>query len=254
MNAALRIIQKLERIALDNSPSILTGIGVAGVIATSWLTGRSTVRYMTELGEEGYFDRDYTFDRSYAEHVKAAWKIYIPPVVSGTSTIVVIVLANRVSYKRTAALVAAYSVLQEASREYRNKIVEVIGAKKEASVRDEIQQTRVQDNPPSSEVLIVNGSQTLCYDAYTGRYFRGDIETIRQAVNTINHKINTNFYASLTDFYELIGLPRTSISDEVGWNSDELLEVQFSAVLVDNKPCMSFDFLVTPVRHYYKVG
>jgi len=63
-----------------------------------------------------------------------------------------------------------------------------------------------------------------------------------------------DFYASLSDFYDLIGLPTTSFSDEVGWNSDRLLELQFSTVLSDDgRPCISIDFRTVPIRDYYKV-
>jgi hypothetical protein len=62
-------------------------------------------------------------------------------------------------------------------------------------------------------------------------------------------------YASLSDFYHLIGLPSTSFSDEVGWTSDKLLELEISTVLSeDERPCLSIGFNVAPIRNYYKIG
>ena len=95
----------------------------------------------------------------------------------------------------------------------------------------------------------------LCYEAYTGRYFLCDMETLRKAQNDINHQVLNDSYASLSDLYDLIGLPHNTNSDEVGWNSDKLLELQFSAVISEGgRPCISVDFAVAPVRHYYRLS
>jgi hypothetical protein len=70
----------------------------------------------------------------------------------------------------------------------------------------------------------------------------------------VNYQILNHFYASLSDFYGKVGLPSTSFSDEVGWNSDEILDLDISTTLSDdNRPCLSIDFKVVPVRDYFRV-
>jgi hypothetical protein len=77
------------------------------------------------------------------------------------------------------------------------------------------------------------------------------METIRKAVNEINYKINNYYSASLSDFYEMIGLPKTQISDEFGWNTDELLDVEYgSTVLQDGRPAISISYNKVPIRGY----
>jgi hypothetical protein len=89
---------------------------------------------------------------------------------------------------------------------------------------------------------------------YTGRYFQSSMESLKKAQNDLNYKILNSYYASLTDFYNLIGLSRTTTSDDVGWNSDEMLELRFSTIMSDDqRPCIAIDFKVAPIRGYFRV-
>ncbi len=72
------------------------------------------------------------------------------------------------------------------------------------------------------------------------------MEILRKAQNGINAKINSEPYVVLSEFYELIGLPYTSNSGNLGWDSDRQLQLQFSTVLSEtNEPCLSFDYNYT---------
>lgn len=242
------IVRQVEKTLIDHSPALLTGIGVAGVVATAYLTGRATFK-AGDLIREHNRELDIT-DQYMAPREKfdLIWRLYIPAVGTGLTSIGCIIFANRVGSRRAAAIAAAYSISEEAFREYREKIIEKIGSNRETAARDEIAQERVNRNPPSA--IVISGDGDLCYDEFTGRYFRSDMETLRKAQNDINHIVNTHCYASLADFYEMIGLPQTSYSDEVGWNIAKLLELKFSGVLVNGRPCMAVAFDVLPVRDY----
>jgi uncharacterized protein DUF6353 len=246
---------RAAQLVSNNSPAILTAVAVSGTVATAVLTGKATARYIRILGEEGYFDRDYQFDRSAKEHVEKAWKNYIPPAICLTLTISSIVCANQVGTRRAAALAAAYGVSEKAFAEYKDKVVEKFGEGKERGVRDEVAQDRVTANPPPADVFIANDEmKVLCYESYTGRYFMSSVEDLKAAQNAVNYDINNNYYASLSDFFDRIGLERTKLSDEVGWNSDELLEISFSSTITEhNKPCLVLDFKVVPIRGYSRV-
>lgn len=248
------LTRRAMKLASDNSPVILTAIGVVGTLTTAFLTGKATAKYVKLLAEEGYYDRDYKFDRSTKEHFKTAWKLYIPPAGAAITTIACIILANRIGTRRAAAVAAAYAISEKAFDEYRAKVAERIGQKKEQAFRDEIAQERVTADPRSNAVIIAS-NKALFYDAYTGRYFESDMETVRKAVNDTNYQVNNDFYASLSDFYERIGLSRTDVSEEMGWNADKLLDVEYSAVLAeDGRPCISISFKVAPIRGYHRLS
>jgi len=254
------LINRAGKFVADNSPTILTTIGVTGSLTTAYLTGKASFKAALILAEETYneelADNEEEFTGlTFQRKLELTWRLYIPAASSAALTVFSIVSANRIGSRRTAALAAVYSLSEKALDEYKTKVVEKIGASKERKIRDEIAQDQVDKNPLSSrEVIITGGGEVLCFDAYTGRYFYSDMEKLRKAQNDLNHQVLNSYYASLTDFYELIGLPRTSESDEVGWNSDEMLEIMYSTTLSeDGRPCISITFKVTPVRNFHRL-
>ena len=245
------IAKHVEKFTVDNSPAILSAVAVTGTVTTAFLTGKATLKATTLMagevinGEESYGAKEFT---------RRHWKLYIPPVATGALTIACIVGANRIGTRRAAAMAAAYSLSERAFSEYREKIIEKLGATKEQAARDDLAQDRVKKNPVSKAEVIVAGGDVLCYEAFTGRYFKSDMETLKKAQNDLNYKVLNDYYASLSDFYELLGLPRTSISEDLGWNCDKMLELEFSTVMSDDgRPCISIEYHVEPIRDYYRI-
>lgn len=240
-----QLAKRAEKLITDNSTVILTAIGVTGTVVTALLTGRASYRAAAILAEESPHLEP-------KEKFRLVWKLYVPPMVTGSVTVACIVGANRIGNRRAAAMAAAFTLTEKAFTEYKDKVVEKLGERKEMAMRDELAQDRVNRNPLPSEIFITNGS-VLCYDQYTGRYFLSDMETIRRAVNDINEIILVDHYATLTDFHERIGLPPTKVSEEVGWNMDAMLHVDYSSVLTEhNKPCLAITYDVSPSRTFFR--
>jgi len=245
--------KQIEKLAVDNSPLILTVVGVVGTITTAVLTHRAATKTTFFLMMEDE-DRQQAglASRTKKEVVEVTWKNYIPPAIVGTLTITSIVGANRIGTRRAAALASAYAVSERAYSEYREKVIEKIGDSKERAVRDEIAQDRVTKNPPAEDnVVIVGTGDVLCCDLFTGRYFNSAIEELKKAQNDTNYQILHNGYASVTDFYDRIGLPRTDVSDQLGWNQDKLLELEFTTCMTeDGRPCIAYRFHSAPLRSF----
>jgi len=257
----ITVAKRVERLVSDNSPIILTAIGVSGTLVTAFLTGKASIKAFDILNEEfSHLEKilsDEEFEKIYTlryqfNHV---WKLYIPAAGMAAITISAIIGANRVGTRRAAALASVYSLSEKAFAEYKDKVVEKMGANKELALRDELAQDRVSRNPASErEVIITGNGEVLCYEAFTGRYFNSSMETLKKAQNDTNYQVLNSMYASLSDFYSKISLPTTSYSDEVGWNSDKMLELHFSTTLSeDGRPCISVGFLVAPVRDFYRL-
>lgn len=250
------LVARVRKTTIDNTPALLTSIGVTGTIVTAILVGKATFKATRLLDERHHELLDLVADEaSKFEFTKRrcamTWQLYVPAVVTGTGTIACIVAANHVSGRRAAGLASAYALSQEACREYAAKVVEKVGEKKEQEIRDEISQDRVNRNPPGT--FVIGNANALCLDLHSGRYFRCDIQTIRKAENDVNYRILGDNYASLTDFWERIGLDRTSESDEIGWNNDMKLEVIFATALAEtDEPCITLEFRKTPIRGFHK--
>jgi hypothetical protein len=245
------IVSRARKMTADNTPLILTAIGVSGTVATVLLASKASFKAAEVLNEREKNRWPDDEDLEFKEKLEKTWKLYVPAVVTGTATIACIVSANHISTRRAAALASAYSISQEALREYKGKVLEKLGEKKEQGIRDEIAQDRVNRLPPPPVMIVSNGN-VLCLDMHSGRYFDCDMETIRKAENDINYRILHDNYASLSDFWERVGLSKTTESDEIGWNTDKGLEVQYSSVPTDEgKPCLTIEFRTVPIRGYY---
>lgn len=246
-------VKQLEKIVIDNSPTILTGIATTGVVTSAILAARGAFKAaeVLKLDEDLHLllDERHTLK----EQFNLTWKCYIPAAGVLVFTVAAIIGANQIGHRRAAGLAAAYTVSERAFSEYREKVVEKMGEKKEKEARDEVVGDRMARNPLSDKTIVVGDGEVMCYDAFTDRYFRSSVEHLRAAQNTINHMINTVSYASLGDFYREVGIPATSGAEEVGWNSDRLMELQISTHMSpEGKPCVSTDFDVKPVRDYYR--
>jgi len=254
------LVQRTKFLVNENMPTILTGVGVAGTITTAYLTGRASFKAARLIEDEQRKERlqeemtngAYRRELSTAGKAKLVWHLYLPPAAMGITTVASIVMANRVSSARLAALTVASALSERRFQEYRDKITEKFGDKEATKVRDEIAQEHVLKNPHDTRQVIIAGSgDVLCYDMLTGRYFMSSAEKIRKAENRINHELNNFMHASLTEFYEEVGLPPTTYTDMVGWHGNDNLEVQISTVMSDDeKPCLAIDFTPPPNSEY----
>ena len=237
-------VKNLGEVISRNSPAILTGLGCAGVLTTAILTGRATLRASEILKME-------TPDEQLpaTEIVKLTWKVFIPPVLVGASSIACIIGANTINTHRNAALAALYSLSETAFREYKEKVVEEIGRNKELKVRDSIAQDRVTTNPVGDRTIIFTGNgEVLCYDALCDRYFKSSAEKIRQEVLKLNEDLRNDMWLDLNDLYYAIGLPSTKLGNQVGFDIDKgYIQVDYTGTLTpEGQPCLSIDMTVYP--------
>jgi len=264
------IARRVGRFTSNHSPAILAGIAIVGTVTTAYLTHKATVKAAKDIHDEEFYtcnDRadgtQYVGDgpMTPGEKLKLTWKHYIPAVGMGAVTIGSIVTAHRVGINRAAAVAAAYAISTKAWEEAEQKFTEALGPKKAKVVREEIAQATVDKSPfPPGQTLIMTGTKSWVLDAFTKRYFLSDYETLRKAQNDLNKQILHDDTATLSDFYELIGLEPTQMSDDVGWNTDELMELNLenaaltpeSSVYPPPKvPCVVMTYRVKPIRMFH---
>lgn len=251
---------KLSNLAKDactmmkkHSPEILTGIGIAGMIATTVMAVQATPKALMLIENE--LEERQEIELSPVDTVKVAWKCYIPAAVTGITSIACLVGASSVNARRNAALATAYTLSETALREYKDKVIETIGEKKEQVVRDAIAKDKVERNPVSkNEVIVTEKGDTLCFDAISGRYFKSDIDKLKKAENELNRQLLNDGFVSLNDFYYEIGLSNIKIGDDLGWDTrDSLINMDFSSQLAeDGTPCLVLNFSVSPKYDYYR--
>lgn len=250
------LAHKTKFLVNENLPTILTGVGVVGTGATAYLTGRASFKAarLLDHNEIMHYEQTQGLEPSKKDKVKLVWKFYVPPALMMTSTMTAIIMANKVSSRRLAALAVASSITERAFSEYKEKVYEKLGRNQQEKVREEIARDRILKNPhDTSQVIITGTGDVLCYDMLTGRYFLSSAEKIRRAENRVNKELNNFMYASLTLFYDEVGLPPTTYTDTVGWQGNENLEVNITTIMSDDeKPCLAIDFSPLPSSDYTK--
>lgn len=264
----LKFVKGVQNGISKRSPEILTGLGIAGMITTTVLAVKATPKALrlidkAETRGAGIVSKDGSPDwearaLTKREIIKVAWKPYIPAIVTGMVSTGCLIGASSVSARRNAALATAYQLSTTALSEYKEKVVETIGEKKEQAIKDKIAQDHVENNPVTkSEVFITKKGNTLIYDKISGRYFEHDIDQIRKIVNELNRQMTVGVepYISLNEFYAELGISGIGVGNEIGWNiSDSLIEVTFSATMTDDEqPCLCMDYMVEPRYDYRKL-
>lgn len=253
-----------------HSPEILTGLGIAGMITTTVLAVKATPKALEKIQDaeiekvdkqvkEGKEPDELVKKLTAFETVKAAWKPYIPAAITGVVSVGCLVGASSVNARRNAALATAYQLSSTALSEYKEKVIETIGEKKEKTVRDKIAQDKVDKNPVEPSNVIVTGSgKSLCYDPQFGQYFESTIDDIKKAVTELNYRMIDlgEEYVSLNDFYDELGVERIEVGEDLGWNigRDGKVMVATSAAIAKNgTPCIVIHYEVAPKYNYFKL-
>lgn len=253
MTRLARYAGAARKLVSDNSPVILTAVAVAGVVTTAVLAAKGGAKAHQDVLN---YESEHLDNITLVDEAKLTYRYYIPALATGAATIACIIGANTISTKRSAALASAYGLTEFAFKEYRDKVVEHIGESKETKIHDDVMADAIARNPINDTQIILTGAgKALFLDNFTERYFESDMESVRRAVNDINEQIFGQEYASLNDFYNLLGIKGSKLGEELGWAQSNKLEVRYSAALTDDgRPCVVIDFRKEPIRDYWKVG
>ena len=210
-----------------------------------------------EITEEEFEEQKKEVSKETAKSVVVT---VIPPVASGVATICFAVAGYHNVSKRIAALTAAYNIGEKNLIDYQDKIKEMFGEKKAQAITDEIAADKVKKNPPAKDLILNLGrGTTLCYDPKSGRYFYSSPENVKKAVNKINSRLNDEYYISLNEFFDELGLPDIELGEELGFNIDDgLIDVDhiFSVTKTeDDQPALvlTYDISAKYAEHRGKM-
>lgn len=251
-----------SRYLTDNSPAIMTAVGVVSVVGVGVLTGKATFKASELIFEENqrrtdsagvgdnevvYLDKTDTF--------KLLWKLYMPAVGVGALGITCIIMSNRVSARRAAAVAMAYAALDGDFQDYKDKVAEKLSPTKRKELEQELAADKVNKSRGRAELPIPGEGLVLLHDAYSDRFFAGTVENVRSAINDITATVLTDDHATVSDFYTLIGLRHTQFSSESGWNAENKPILEWNTVpgANDGDPAAhSFSFGTHPTFHPWK--
>jgi hypothetical protein len=258
------MLSDLKNTAVDfaskNATVLLTAGGVVGTVATAVLTGRAsiTAHRLLEM-EQSQLETSVAEESpngviapqlSTTQKLRIVSPHFIPPLIVCAATITSIVMANRISAREAAVLAAAYGVSERQLKEYKAKITERVTGKKADEIRVAVQEERVEQHPPNDRIMMVGTGDVVVYDSYSDRYFHSTYEKIKKAESAVVHEILDRNECSLSVFYNELGWASTMVSDQVGWNLENAINVEIDAITHKGEPILTIEFTDNPVWEY----
>lgn len=206
-----------------NSATILTVAAAAGVITTSVLSAKATIKASRVLAHK---EKEKGEKLTLEETISATWTIYIPPFVAGMSTIACVFGANILNQRQQASLASAYALIENSYKEYKAKLKELYGEEAHNNIIDAIASKKCEDvyisagglESAYNQEIESDTEPRLFYDEYSGRYFESTIEKVLLAEYHLNRNYILRGFARLNDFYEFLGLEQTDYDEAVGWD------------------------------------
>ena len=229
-----------------NSPTILTFLGAAGVVATSIAAAKATPKAMALLEKT---KEEKGEELTKFEIVKVAGPAYIPAVAIGASTIACIFGANALNKKTQASIMSAYALLDTSYKQYKSKVKELYGENSDRNVKKEIAKDKFKDND-----IHINNEKILFFDFYSLRYFESTERLVLKAENRVNELLKLYGRASLNDFYESLGMPTAYTGYELWWNVQKCPSVEFThdiTTMDDGLECCVISMSVEPECELY---
>lgn len=250
-----------SRYLSDHAPAILTGFAVAGVVATTVLSVKGGMRaeqllsqeHTRRLNEAEELDTE-VLPISLKEGFFLTWRPFVPAALTLAGTVACVVGAQSINNNRQVALIGAYTLLEKGKKQYQEKVLEVVGEKKEELVRGAVAEEVLKENPISDrQIVFVGNGDQLFYDTYSGRYFESSREDIRRAINDLNGEILRGNSIDVNQFYHEIGLPANGVGAGMGWNDRNQIDVNFESKFAeDGRPCGVITFRNDPLPDFWK--
>lgn len=206
-----KLVQHSSSFIKNNSATILSTIGGAGVIATTVMAVKATPKaiYLLEQAKEEKGD-----DLTRMQKVVVAAPAYIPAMVAGVSTIACIFGANVLNKRKQASLMSAYALVNSSYKEYREKVKVLYGEDSDEQVQVEV----AKDHHDEDDVLDTDGEE-LFYDQFSKRYFKSTIYKVQRAEYEVNRDLAMQESVTVNDFYRYLDLPGIEGGDVIGWSS-----------------------------------
>jgi hypothetical protein len=222
----------------NHAPSLLSACGVAGFITAVVMSARAAPRAYEILKE--------TEDEKPLDRFKAVAPIYAPTAGMILLSTACVVASNRAYKQRYTGLLAIYSIGERTMDRWQKAVVDEVGPKRAEKVRERAVAPTKDEPVPAA--LLLEEENTVFYDKYSGRYFKGpDIETVRRIINNLNEEIMSGDWVCLNDLYYALGLPPTEFGYDAGWVSYHgLINATFDAHLHDNRAVIGISFDVKP--------
>lgn len=260
LNNLTRTFYKVALEVKKHSPEILIGVGTVGVVTSTVLACKATlkvnevieenkknvekIKAVVESGElgESYTEEDAKKDliTTRTQTALEVAKLYAPAAIVGVAAIGCFFTSHKIVHGRNVALAAAYAGLDKGFKAYRGRVVERFGKELDKELKynlktKEIEETVVDENGEEKTVkktvqVIEETDAAQIANPFARFYDCGctgwtkdpeqNLFFLLQQQNWANEKLKAQGYLILNDVYESLGIPKSSIGQVYGWVLD----------------------------------
>ena len=239
-----------------HSPEILMGVGVVGVVTSTVMACKATMK-LNDILEESKETRDKIkevennpkYEDKYSpadakkdltiNYVQTGMKVaklYAPAVLLGGASLGCLLASNDILRKRNAALSAAYMTVDKSFKEYRNRVTERFGEEVEKEIRygikaEQLETTVVDED--GNETTVTETVKTMDPNLYSdyarffdaaSPYWQNDPEYnlmfLKAQQQYANDLLRAKGRLFLNDVYDMLGIEKTKAGQVVGWVYD----------------------------------
>ena len=249
----IRMYNNSKNMVEKHSPEILAGVGVVGVVASTVMACKATMK-LNDILEESKETRDkirevesnpryeeqYSHEDAkkdlvinYTQTAMKVAKLYAPAVILGSASLGCLLASNDILRKRNAALSAAYMTVDKSFKEYRQRVVDRFGEEVEKEIRynikaEEVTSTVVAED--GSETTVTETVKTMDPNLYSdyakffdeaSPYWQKDPEYnlmfLKSQQQYATDLLRARGRLFLNEVYDMLGIEKTKAGQIVGW-------------------------------------
>lgn len=241
-------------IAKKNSPHFFFVGGVVGVLGSTFLACRSTLKLeetVDEIRKEvsdvkelkalsetpdsdevalNYAEKEYARDLGvvYFKGAVKLGKLYGPAVVLGATSVAALTGSHIQLTRRNTALTATVAAVSKALDEYRDRVREAIGDEQELDIFRGVREEEVVDEKGKKKIIKVINPDALslyskCFDETNPRwekYSDYNRSFLVSQERYLNHRLQAYGHVFLNEVYDALGFEHTTPGAVVGWVRD----------------------------------
>lgn len=192
----------LKHLIRKDKQFILSFTAVVGVGLTMISTIKDTTKACKLIDD----------NMSLEEKIKKTWRCYIPSSIIAASTMLCIIYSDHVSMNQKISMLNALMAVQNNYTNLRQSVDKVC----DSETKEQILKNTVKQKVPKKLYIERTGEKTF-WEEYSGRFFNSTIENVLKAEYLFNKQLSITGFASLNDFYNLLGINTTDEGEYLGW-------------------------------------
>jgi len=238
--AIARGVARSGLLTQKNSPAILFGVGVVGMVGSTVLACRATLKVDEVIEEtkgnlekiksyenpEKYseMDRKKDITTAYTKGVFNVAKLYGPAILLGGASIFCLTKSHTILSARNAALTAAYAAVDEAFKKYRGRVVDKYGVEEDLRLRHDSEPVEIINEKGNiTHSTRVTGDPTMYarfFDQLSTEWSRDpeyNLVYLKHQQSYFNHMLRARGHVFLNEVYDALGIERSKEGAVVGW-------------------------------------